>query len=118
MWKPDNGTAATPENPYPFKLDDTISTGHTQNIFSSKFLPGASHMTIASCAGDAQILVYDVERLDRLVTNGFRSRLGELNGREGAGVRKLLCHRDRVKRISTEASVTLSPTCPRRLIVR
>lgn len=102
MWKPDNDTAATPENPYPFKLDDTISTGHTQNIFSSKFLPGASHMTIASCAGDAQILVYDVERLDRLVTSGFRSRLGELNGREGAGVKKLLCHRDRVKRISTE----------------
>ncbi|KAI5454410.1 hypothetical protein NCC49_004463 [Naganishia albida] len=102
MWKPDNDVAASPENPYPFKLDDTISTGHTQNIFSAKFLPGASHMTIASCAGDAQILVYDVERLDRLVTSGFRSRLGELNGREGAGVRKLLCHRDRVKRISTE----------------
>ncbi|KAJ9114679.1 hypothetical protein QFC22_005555 [Naganishia vaughanmartiniae] len=61
-------------------------------------------MTIASCAGDSQILVYDVERLDRLIAGGLRSRLGELNGMNGPGVRRLLCHRDRVKRISTEAS--------------
>lgn len=102
MWTPDTDTAPAPENPYPFKLADTISTGHTANIFSSKFLPGASHMTIASCAGDSQILVYDVERLDRLIAGGLRSRLGELNGMNGPGVRRLLCHRDRVKRISTE----------------
>lgn len=114
MWTPDTDTAPAPENPYPFKLADTISTGHTANIFSSKFLPGASHMTIASCAGDSQILVYDVERLDRLVAGGLRSRLGELNGVNGPGVRRLLCHRDRVKRISTEASHPLPfPSKPR-----
>ncbi|KAJ9090733.1 hypothetical protein QFC19_009475 [Naganishia cerealis] len=90
MWTPDTDTAPVPENPYPFKLADTISTGHTANIFSSKFLPGASHMTIASCAGDSQILVYDVERLDRLVAGGLRSQLGELNGMNGPGVRRLL----------------------------
>ncbi|KAH6597713.1 hypothetical protein BASA50_004318 [Batrachochytrium salamandrivorans] len=39
-----------------------ILTGHTANIFSAQFMPGLSHSTIVTCAGDNSIKVFDLEK--------------------------------------------------------
>lgn len=83
MWIPDANTPPTPSTPHPLTLSDVINTGHRANIFSSKFLPNASHPTIVSAAGDSQIRVFDVERLERTVHGGPGD--GELDGRSGPG---------------------------------
>lgn len=66
LWTPDASISPTLTTPHPLKLSDTIQTAHRANIFSAKYLPKANHPTIASVAGDGLVLVYDVERLDRL----------------------------------------------------
>ncbi|KAG7531942.1 hypothetical protein FFLO_04010 [Filobasidium floriforme] len=97
IWEPDENTAPTAQTPHPLRLKESIQTAHRANIFSAKFLPQANHPTIASVAGDSRVMVYDVERLGR--TN---SVVDELDGRSGSGVKEIMCHTDRVKRISTE----------------
>jgi nuclear receptor interaction protein len=60
-----------------------------------------------SCAGDGDIRVFDVDRLqpaDGLGMPSLRRARGALWGADGPGVRVLRCHRDRTKRIATEAS--------------
>ncbi|CAZ86601.1 unnamed protein product [Tuber melanosporum] len=47
---------------YPdFALNTRINTGHTQNIFSVKFMPHSSDRTILSAAGDSQVRIFDIE---------------------------------------------------------
>lgn len=81
MWTPDADSIASHDTPHPFKLSEVIHTGHRANIFSTKFLPHATHPTIVSCAGDSQIRVYDVERLDRVNVQQRQ----ELDGDTGPG---------------------------------
>ncbi|CUS09631.1 unnamed protein product [Tuber aestivum] len=47
---------------YPdFALNTRIDTGHTENIFSVKFMPYSSDRTILSAAGDSQVRIFDIE---------------------------------------------------------
>ncbi|KAL1409988.1 hypothetical protein Q8F55_003988 [Vanrija albida] len=103
MWTPDErtGMASSADSPHPLRLRETIITGHQANIFWSSFLPHSSTPRIVSCAGDSQIRVFDVERLQWAPT--LRDK-GALDGRSGPGVTILRCHSDRTKRIATEAS--------------
>lgn len=65
IWGVDQDSAATSASPHPLKLVDKIATGHTANIFSAKFMPNASSPTVVTCAGDSNIRIIDLERLDR-----------------------------------------------------
>ncbi|KAL9056128.1 MAG: hypothetical protein Q9206_002860 [Seirophora lacunosa] len=46
-YQPDSSTAQ-------FLLNTTVSTGHSANIFSVKFMPHSNDRTIVTCAGDAE----------------------------------------------------------------
>lgn len=114
--------AQSATSPHPMHLVETIATGHRANIFSARFLPNASTPTVVSCAGDREIRVIEVERLERVDRASHRSldpgesddwryyspmersskSRTELNGQ--SGVRVLRCHKDRTKRIATENS--------------
>ncbi|KAL7418329.1 hypothetical protein Q5752_006787 [Cryptotrichosporon argae] len=105
IWTPDPSSPSS--SPHPLRLADVISTGHTANIFSARYLPNAAVPTIISCAGDHEIRVFDVERLGRVedgVVRGRRATPGDLNGWDGPGTTVLKCHRDRTKRLATETS--------------
>lgn len=67
-------------SPHPLRLKETIDTGHTQNIFSARFLPHANTPTIVSCAGDRDIRVFEVERLAMSGSVGERSLLRGVDG--------------------------------------
>lgn len=62
------GGRPTSQTPHPFSLHSSIVTGHQANIFSAKYLPNASSVQVVSCAGDAQVRVFDVERLSTLTS--------------------------------------------------
>nr|ODN76375.1 hypothetical protein L203_06441 [Cryptococcus depauperatus CBS 7841] len=103
IWRPDTALGSS-VSPHPLRWAETVATGHQANIFSAKYLPNANTPTIVSVAGDRDVRVYEVERLEtELAPGGVR----QLNGREGEGVRLFKCHRDRVKRIATENSPSL-----------
>ncbi|BEI82313.1 hypothetical protein CcaverHIS002_0301810 [Cutaneotrichosporon cavernicola] len=109
IWTPDtrSDAPAAQLSPHPLKLNGTIITGHRANIFSSRFLPNSGTPTIVSCAGDGDIRVFEVERLQPAEGMGMasmRRTRGALWGAEGPGVRVLRCHKNRTKRIATEAS--------------
>ncbi|KAK2737022.1 hypothetical protein FQN57_000471 [Myotisia sp. PD_48] len=109
----------------PFFLNTTILTGHTQNIFSVKFMPHTNDQTLVTAAGDAQVRVFDIEysakaasaasadafptpqhrRMERFFT-GMRY-MTEHN----TNARVYTSHADRVKRIVTENSPYLFLTC-------
>ena len=44
-----------------FSLNTQILTGHTQNIFSVKFMPHSSDRTLVTAAGDTQVRIFDIE---------------------------------------------------------
>ncbi|KAI7264165.1 WD40 repeat-like protein [Hortaea werneckii] len=44
-----------------FKLSTTVATGHTQNIFSVKFMPHHSDRTVITAAGDGEVRIFDLE---------------------------------------------------------
>ena len=44
-----------------FKLTATVATGHTQNIFSVKFMPGHGDRMVVTAAGDGEVRVFDLE---------------------------------------------------------
>lgn len=46
------------------KLSKSLRTGHHANIFSAKFLPNAGTPTIVSVAGDKEIRLMEVERME------------------------------------------------------
>src|SRR5207248_9552951 len=54
QYQPEESTA-------PFALTTTVSTGHTANIFSVKFMPHSSDRTVVTAAGDAEVRVFDIE---------------------------------------------------------
>lgn len=44
-----------------FTFATAISTGHTNNIFSVKFMPESNDRILASCAADGQVRIFDIE---------------------------------------------------------
>jgi nuclear receptor interaction protein len=106
----------------PFSLNTSVSTGHTQNIFSVKFMPHSNDRTVITAAGDAQVRIFDIERggassnasadsstRSRRFNNFFSNAkfLNEAN----TNARIYRSHADRVKRIVTESSPHLFLTC-------
>ena len=109
-----------------FNLSTTISTGHTQNIFSIKFMPHSNDRTLVSAAGDAEVRIFDIEYSGQTITPSSASNIASSGRRRGFnniynGVRYLSdgdtncrvyrSHGDRVKRIVTESSPHLFLTC-------
>ncbi|KAF2095638.1 wd and tetratricopeptide repeat protein [Rhizodiscina lignyota] len=103
-----------------FNLATSIVTGHTQNIFSVKFMPHSNDRTIVSVAGDATVRIFDVEYSRNRATAGSSSR----SPRDGAvwentnhlsegdtNAKVFRSHGDRVKRIVTESSPYFFLTC-------
>ncbi|KAJ6260925.1 hypothetical protein Dda_3586 [Drechslerella dactyloides] len=99
-----------------FSFTHSISTGHTQNIFSVKFMPHSGDRTLVSCAGDGEVRVFDVNysaasidtassSFAHSVRQTSRLSHGETN------TRVYRAHRDRVKRIVTENSPYQFLTC-------
>lgn len=110
----------------PIALTASVSTGHTANIFSVKFMPHSADRTLVTCAGDAEVRVFDIEYTGRSTIPSASSNLASTSRRLGRnrmynGVRYLSdgdtnarvyrSHRDRVKRIVTESSPHLFLTC-------
>ncbi|KAL9637620.1 MAG: hypothetical protein Q9204_001806, partial [Flavoplaca sp. TL-2023a] len=100
-----------------FALNTTVSTGHTANIFSVKFMPHSGDRTIVTCAGDCEVRVVDIENSGRTTipsgtTNPITSRAQLHNVYKGVqylshgdtNTRVYRSHADRVKRIVTESS--------------
>ncbi|KAF2160485.1 hypothetical protein M409DRAFT_29106 [Zasmidium cellare ATCC 36951] len=109
-----------------FQLTATVATGHTQNIFSVKFMPHSNDRTVITAAGDAQVRVFDVEYAGQATSASAASTYASEGRRRGRnnvynGVRYLSdgdtnarvykSHADRVKRIVTESSPHLFLTC-------
>ncbi|XP_057773219.1 LOW QUALITY PROTEIN: protein ALTERED SEED GERMINATION 2 [Salvia miltiorrhiza] len=75
------------------KLMHSIETGHSANIFCTKFVPETSDELVVSGAADAEVRLFNL------------SRLGE-NGLEGSGISPsavFQCHTRRVKKLAVEA---------------
>ncbi|CAK4030629.1 hypothetical protein DOTSEDRAFT_49827 [Lecanosticta acicola] len=109
-----------------FQLTATVATGHTQNIFSVKFMPHSNDRTVITAAGDAQVRIFDLEYAGAAGSASFalvNASEGRRRGRNNMynGVRYLSdgdtntrvykSHGDRVKRIVTESSPYLFLTC-------
>ncbi|KAF1991963.1 hypothetical protein K402DRAFT_450119 [Aulographum hederae CBS 113979] len=111
-----------------FQWTTTISTGHTQNIFSVKFLPHSNDRTIVTAAGDSTVRIFDIEYSGRSAGNqdiprpqrdafgrsrgitGIRDGVSYLS-RENTNGKVFRSHSDRVKRIVTESSPYYFMTC-------
>lgn len=109
-----------------FQLTSTVATGHSQNIFSVKFMPHSNDRTVITAAGDAQVRIFDLEYAGASGAASFASVNASEGRRRGRntlynGVRYLSdgdtnarvykSHGDRVKRIVTESSPYLFLTC-------
>ena len=109
-----------------FALTTTVSTGHTQNIFSVKFMPHSDDRTLVTCAGDSEVRVFDIEHSGQSTAPPERSssassrrapRFNNLyNGvrylnHGDTNTRVYRSHADRVKRIVTESSPHVFLTC-------
>ncbi|KAI9798070.1 MAG: hypothetical protein M1833_004967 [Piccolia ochrophora] len=107
----------------PFSLTTSISTGHSANIFSVKFMPHSNDGTLVSCAGDGEVRIFDIEHSGRSTIHSGASPSGRTRGLNTVynGVRYLSdadtsgrvyrSHADRVKRVVTESSPHLFLTC-------
>jgi DDB1- and CUL4-associated factor 6 len=110
-----------------FKLATTVATGHTQNIFSVKFMPGHQDRVCVTAAGDGEVRVFDLEyagsaqeasAASSMASQG-RRRAGRNNVYDGikhltdgnTDCRVYRSHGDRVKRIVTESGPYLFLTC-------
>lgn len=106
----------------PLKLTTSVATGHTQNIFSVKFMPHSADKTVVTAAGDGEVRVFDLEyagsaghasRASALASVGRRRRGSQTtyltDGNTNARVYR--SHGDRVKRIVTESSPHLFLSC-------
>lgn len=103
-----------------FKLATSISTGHSANIFSVKFMPHSNDRTVISAAGDSEIRIFDIEYAGRAEipseqtssrAQGFTSRGVQYLTQADTNCRVYRSHSDRVKRIVTESSPHLFLTC-------
>ena len=103
-----------------------MSTGHSANIFSVKFMPHSNDRTLVTAAGDAEVRVFDIEyngrsteasRGSNIASTGRGQRFQNMyrgvrylsDGTTNARVYR--SHADRVKRIVTESSPNLFLTC-------
>ncbi|KAJ6823959.1 DDB1- and CUL4-associated factor 6 [Iris pallida] len=78
---------------YPdLEIVHTIDSGHSANIFCTKFVPETSDELVVSGAGDAEVRLFNLSRL-----RGMRS---EENVLEATSV--FQCHSNRVKKLSVE----------------
>ncbi|EME49597.1 hypothetical protein DOTSEDRAFT_49827 [Dothistroma septosporum NZE10] len=118
-YQPDNAVSQ-------FQLAATIATGHTQNIFSVKFMPHSNDGTVITAAGDAQVRVFDLEYAGQSRGASHASHSASEGRRRGrnrlydgvkylsdgdTNARAYRSHGDRVKRIVTESSPFLFMTC-------
>ncbi|KAL8926342.1 MAG: hypothetical protein Q9172_001793 [Xanthocarpia lactea] len=116
-YQPESSTAQ-------FALNTTVSTGHSANIFSVKFMPHSDDRTIVTCAGDCEVRVFDIENSGRTSipsgkTTSTTSSAQLHNMYKGVqylshgntNTRVYRSHADRVKRIVTESSPFLFLTC-------
>ncbi|KAI7358917.1 WD40 repeat-like protein [Hortaea werneckii] len=109
-----------------FNLSTTVATGHTQNIFSVKFMPHHNDRTVITAAGDGEVRIFDLEYAGAAREASTASSVASEGRRRGRntiynGVRYLSdgdtdcrvyrSHGDRVKRIVTESSPFLFLTC-------
>lgn len=109
-----------------FRLTTTVATGHTQNIFSVKFMPHQNDRVVVTAAGDSEVRVFDLEYAGQAQTASSASNIASQSRRRGRtniydGVRYLndgdtncrvyRSHADRCKRIVTESSPFLFLTC-------
>jgi nuclear receptor interaction protein len=109
-----------------FQLACTVATGHTQNIFSVKFMPHSRDNTVITAAGDGEVRIFDLEHTGQSRAASTASSMAAAGRRRGRnnvfdGVRYLSdgdtncrvyrSHGDRVKRIVTESSPYLFLTC-------
>ncbi|RMY22782.1 hypothetical protein D0867_02486 [Hortaea werneckii] len=109
-----------------FKLSTTVATGHTQNIFSVKFMPHHNDRTVITAAGDGEVRIFDLEYAGAAREASTASSVASEGRRRGRntiynGVRYLSdgdtdcrvyrSHGDRAKRIVTESSPFLFLTC-------
>jgi DDB1- and CUL4-associated factor 6 len=106
-----------------FSLNTSVSTGHVANIFGVKFAPHSNDRTVITCAGDAQVRVFDIEyggnydnsssSLDstrsRRFQNFFNNARFMNEGNTNARIYR--SHGDRCKRICTESSPYTFLTC-------
>ena len=109
----------------PFTLSSSVSTGHTQNVFSVKFMPHSNDSTIVTCAGDSQVRVFDIERGGNASTSREDAHLASTRSRRfmkfftgcrflndaNTNARVYRSHADRAKRVVTESSPHLFLTC-------
>ncbi|KAI4264119.1 MAG: hypothetical protein L6R42_000756 [Xanthoria sp. 1 TBL-2021] len=116
-YQPESSTAQ-------FALNTTVSTGHSANIFSVKFMPHSDDRTIVTCAGDCEVRVVDIENSGRTTipsgTTDSTTRRAQLHNmykgvqylsHGDTNTRVYRSHADRVKRIVTESSPFLFLTC-------
>nr|POE86998.1 wd repeat protein iqw1 [Quercus suber] len=109
-----------------FRLTTTVATGHTQNIFSVKFMPHQNDRVVVTAAGDGEVRIFDLEYAGSTQLASSASNIALESRRRGRnqvydGVRYLSdgdtdcrvyrSHGDRVKRIVTESSPFLFLTC-------
>jgi nuclear receptor interaction protein len=109
-----------------FQLACTVATGHTQNIFSVKFMPHSRDNTVITAAGDGEVRIFDLEHAGQSRAASTASTMAAAGRRRGRnnvfeGVKYLSdgdtncrvyrSHGDRVKRIVTESSPYLFLTC-------
>lgn len=109
-----------------FQLATTVATGHTQNIFSVKFMPHSRDRTVITAAGDGEVRIFDLEYAGESRAASAASHMASEGRRRGRntvfnGVKYLSdgdtncrvyrSHGDRVKRIVTESSPYLFLTC-------
>ncbi|KAF2488314.1 WD40 repeat-like protein [Lophium mytilinum] len=111
----------SPTESLQFEEVGSIFTGHTQNIFSVKFMPHSNDRTIITAARDSQVRIFDVEysgRTSATVTPssssyhsvGFGS-WSMTAGDEDTNVKVFRSHSESVKRIVTEGSPFYFLTC-------
>ena len=109
-YQPESSTAQ-------FALNTTVSTGHSANIFSVKFMPHSNDRTVVTCAGDFDVRVFDIENSGRSTippgSSNSTTSSAQLNNlykgvqylsHGDTNTRVYRSHTDRVKRIVTESS--------------
>lgn len=109
-----------------FQLATTVATGHTQNIFSVKFMPHSRDRTVITAAGDGEVRIFDLEYAGESRAASAASHMASEGRRRGRNTvfngvkymsdgdtncRVYRSHGDRVKRIVTESSPYLFLTC-------
>ena len=110
-----------------FALSTTVLTGHTENIFSVKFMPCSNDNTLVTCAGDSQVRVFDLEHTSRSTKPPSSSTARISTARQirlrnlykgvrylswaETGAKTYKSHTERVKRIVTESSPYVFLTC-------